>query len=85
MARGKQKARNDDYCNHWQLRQYAGTELNGIIAVHSHDLSIVPECMEVSIKYCIEAPYATKCSIQMSCSVGTWQGFDYADAIQSLP
>ncbi len=40
--------------------------------------------MAASVNSCIQAPFATRCIIQMNYSIGTWQGFDYVDAMQSL-
>ncbi len=40
--------------------------------------------MAASWNNCIQAPYATGCSIQITCSNGTWQEFDYAEAMQLI-
>ncbi len=85
MTPGKQKSRDDKCHTCLESLQPAEVELNGIITVHRYNVSIVAEWMAASVNSCIQAPFAMGCSIQMSCSNGSPQGFDCANSMQSPP
>ncbi len=41
--------------------------------------------MASSVNNCIQAPLTNRCSIRMTCSERTCQGFDYKESVQMLP
>ncbi len=59
-------------------------ELDGIIAMHRYNSSIVAEYMASSVNNCIQAAFVTGCSMRMSSSDGSWRNYDHVDAVTNL-
>ncbi len=61
----------------------AGIEL-AVQKVITHNSILFEECMTVSVNDCIQAPFATRFSLRMKHSEGTWLGYDGYDYIKLM-
>ncbi len=84
MARGKQKSRDNNCFIHSKWQQPTEVELDSIITMHRYNTTMFVERMDATLNNCIQMPFAIK-YIQITHSNGIWQGFDYTEALQSLP
>ncbi len=59
-------------------------ELDGIIAMHRYNSSIVAEYMASSVNNCVQVAIVTGCSMRMSCPDGSRRNYDCVDVITNL-
>ncbi len=78
MARSKQKLRDDNHCTSSEHEKLDGVVNNCVIIVHRDNASMFAKCMTVSVNNCIQVPFASGCSITMTCLDGIKQGLDHA-------